>query len=105
MAHYWYVHFSMCKTSFPVSNIVWSEENPIMVQIGEILRDLGDRFGETMWGYFKEFQIRMHKRERIPTSIVKKFKENIFFLVDTDCCIIQAVQPKTFWIPPMVMRS
>lgn len=81
--------------------IVWFEEKPIMVQIGEIIRDLGDVFGETMWGYFKEFQIRMHKREIIPTSIVKKYKDNILFLVDIDCCIIQVVQPRTFWVPPM----
>lgn len=72
-----------------------------MVQIGEMIRDLGDKFGETMWGYFKEFQTRMHKRERIPNGIVQKYKDNICFLVDTDCCIIQAVQPRTFWVPSM----
>lgn len=69
-----------------------------MVQIGEMIRDLGDKFGETMWVYFKEFQIRMHKREIIPTDIVQKYKEKICFLVGTDCCIIQAVQRRTFWV-------
>lgn len=82
-------------------NVVWSQEKPIMVQIGEMIKDIGNKFGETMWGYFKEFQIRMHKREIIPSGIVRKYKDNICFLVDIDCCIIQAIQPRNFWVSPM----
>lgn len=79
----------------------WFANKPITVQIGEMIRDLGDKFGETMWGYLKNFQTRMHQRERIPTDIVQNFKDTICFLVDTDYCIIQAVQPRTFWVPAM----
>lgn len=95
------IFFYVQKFFLDKSNVVWSQEKPIMVQIGETIRDVGNYFSEAMWGYFKEFKIRMHKMEIIPTKIVQKYKDNICFLVDTNCCIIQAVQPITFWVPPM----
>lgn len=95
------IFFYVQNFSLGKRKVVWSQEKPIMVQIGEMIRDLGNKFGETLWGYFKEFQIRMHKRERIPTGIVQKYKDNICFLVDTNCCSIQSVQPRNFWVPPM----
>lgn len=96
------MYLLLCAKFFPdKGNVVWSANKLIIIQIGEMIRDLSDKFGETMWGYFKYFQSRMHQRERIPTGIVQKFKETIYFLVDTNCCIVQAVQPRTFWVPAM----
>lgn len=43
----------------------------------------------------------MQARERIPTSIMEKYKDTIFFMVDIDQCLMEAAEPKTIWIMPM----
>lgn len=43
----------------------------------------------------------MHERERIPNSIVQKYQDTICFMVDTDQCLMEVVEPGTSWIMPM----
>lgn len=91
---------------FGKGNVVWSEDKPIMVQIGEMIRDLGDKFGETMWGYFKEFKTIMHKRERIPTGIVKKNTRTPFaFLLILIVALFKLFNLEPFGYMLWVMRS
>lgn len=43
----------------------------------------------------------MHSRERIATSIVEKYKDTIYFMVDIDQCHMEVVDPRTIWIISM----
>ena len=38
---------------------------------------------------------------RIPESIVEKYKDNIFFMVETDSTCMEVVEPRTKWIHPL----
>lgn len=43
----------------------------------------------------------MQARERIPTSIVEKYNDTIYFMVDIDQCLMELVDPRIVWIMPM----
>lgn len=43
----------------------------------------------------------MHARERIPKLVVEKYENEICFMVDTDQCLMEDVEPRTIWIMPM----
>lgn len=43
----------------------------------------------------------MYERDRVPKSLVKKYANEITFLVTTDECIIEAIEPITLWIEPL----
>lgn len=62
---------------------------------------LGNEFNKTIWGYFKDFQKRIHERERILESVVKKYEDSIYFMVDIDTCQIEAADPRTSSGMPM----
>lgn len=44
----------------------------------------------------------MQRKERIPKEIVEKYQDTIFFMVDTDQCLMEAIESRTSWIMPMV---
>jgi len=82
---------------------VWENDRPIAIQIRDYLHGLGDNKAQNiaLWGYFKNFQNMMQARERIPQSLVEKYKDTICFMVETDQCLMEAVEPRTVWIMPM----
>lgn len=43
----------------------------------------------------------MHDRERIPKSIVEKYQDTIFFMVDIYQCLMEVVEPHIIQIIPM----
>ena len=49
----------------------------------------------------KIFQIEMKKRYRIPPSLVKKYKQDICFMVEIDHTCMEAVVPRMKFIEPM----
>lgn len=65
------------------------------------IRILKDKFDNISWGYFKEFQNKMHARERISTIVVNRYEDTICFMVDTDTCMMEVVIPRTAWVMPM----
>lgn len=44
----------------------------------------------------------MHDRERIQENVYKRYEDSICFMVDTNTCQMEAVEPKTSWAIPMV---
>lgn len=43
----------------------------------------------------------MQRREIIPKEIVEKYGDTICFMVDTNQCLMEAIEPRTSWILPM----
>lgn len=83
-----------------VGPMQWAFDRPVGVQIQEYLYSYNDSKVQitNLWGYFKNFQEEIHERERILKSIVKKYVDTIYFMVDTDQCLKEAVEPRTSWI-------
>ena len=50
---------------------------------------------------FKEFQMEMKKRVKIPKLVVEKYEETICFMVEQDCTYIEAFEPRKICIRPM----
>lgn len=40
----------------------------------------------------------MHKRERILEEVVKRYEDTIYFMVDTNTCQMEAVDPRKSWV-------
>jgi len=85
------------------SGWIWQNDRPVAIQIRDYLHGLGDAKARkiALWGYFKNFQSMMHARERIPQSLVEKYRDTVCFMVETDQCLMEAVEPRTVWIMPM----
>lgn len=49
----------------------------------------------------KTFRAKMQMRYMIPKSIVEKYKDSIYFMVETDTTCMEAVEPRTKWIHPL----
>ncbi|XP_057873186.1 uncharacterized protein LOC131079291 [Cryptomeria japonica] len=45
--------------------------------------------------------VKKDKKERIPTKVVKRYENSIYFMVDMDTCMIEVVIPRTTWILPI----
>lgn len=43
----------------------------------------------------------MKNRVRIPKEIIEKYEDIICFMVNKDECMMEAIQPRTFWIMSM----
>lgn len=72
-----------------------------MHQISEMANQLGNQFSKVIIEYFEAFQLRMHARERVSSTIVDSYKDDVCFLVSTNHCIIQAVEPRTGYVPEL----
>ncbi|XP_059073482.1 uncharacterized protein LOC131874225 [Cryptomeria japonica] len=73
-----------------------------MIQELEARRTTQDKIREKEHEIFKLHQEKkMHARERIPTRVVKRYEDTIYFLVDTDTCQMEAVDPRITWVMPM----
>jgi len=85
------------------SGWVWQNDRPVVIQIRDYLHGLGNAKARNtaLWGYFKNFQNMMQTRERIHQSLVEKYKDTVCFMVDTDQCLMEAVEPRIVWIMPM----
>lgn len=83
------------KLSPSVSKVVWELHRPITHQINNFIKKLGDNFNDIMDDYFSKFQEKMHNRYQIPPKLVEKYKDDICFEVDTYCCYVNVVEPRT----------
>ena len=54
-----------------------------------------------MDNYFEAFKEKMNNRFRIPKKLVKGFKDDVFFMVDSDRIYIQAVRLRVVWVKPL----
>lgn len=64
--------FFYFQNYFPdIGDIQWIDGTPKLVQMKNNIIMLGNGSGKIAWGYFKDFQKKMHARERIPTKIIK----------------------------------
>lgn len=43
----------------------------------------------------------MNNKFRIPKKLVEDYKDDVFFMVDSDKVYIQVVKPKTVWVKPL----
>lgn len=86
-----------------VGKVQWAYDRLVEVQIKETLHGLGDDIVENgiLWRYFKTLQSMMQSREIIPKEIVEKYEDTIFFMVDTNQCLLEVVEKRNSWIMPM----
>lgn len=68
------------------------------------IRILKDKFDDISWGYFKKFQKKMHARERISAEVVNRYEDSIYFMVDTDRCLMEAIIPRKTWVDTSTKR-
>lgn len=50
-----------------ISDIHWIEGTPALVKMKNNIRMIGNDFDKIAWAYFKDFQKKMHPREKIST--------------------------------------
>lgn len=63
-----FFYFQKC---FPgIGDIQWIDGTPALVQMNNSIRMLGNDFGKIAWGYFNDFQKKMHAREMILVEVV-----------------------------------
>lgn len=80
----------------------WAFDRPVATQITQILdRQEENNKKANVWEFFKTFQEEMKNRSQISKSIIEKYKETIFFMVDKDECMMEVVKPRTIQIMPM----
>lgn len=80
---------------FPrVGDIQWFADQPVTKQIKESLQAIGTSYPEVLNKYFDEFRRKMSQRIRILGDIVKKYEEDICFIINVDECIMEVVEPK-----------
>lgn len=84
-----------------IGDIQWSVDTSAMLLIKNNIKMLGNDFTKTIWGYFKDFQKKMHVRERIPEHVVKRYEDSIYFMIDTDTCQMEVVDPRNSWVMSM----
>lgn len=88
--------FFYFQNFFPgIGDIQWYDDTPIILEIKNNIKILGNDFTRTTQGYFKDFQKRMHDKERISVHVAKRYEDSICFMVDNDTCQMEAADPRT----------
>lgn len=84
-------------------DVIWDKIIPLAHQIFEHLHNIGDMKArdEAPTTLFTVFYKKMHERQRIPKSLLEKYRDDITFLVKTDECIIEIVELKKIRIQPL----
>lgn len=54
-----------------------------------------------MDNYFHAFEEKMNNRIQIPKKLIEDYKDDIFFMVDSDKVYIQVVKPRIAWVKPL----
>ena len=54
-----------------------------------------------MENYFEVFKENMNNRFQIPQKLVEDYKDDVYFMVDSDTVYIQAVRPRMVWVKPL----
>lgn len=67
----------------------------------ESLQVVGIGYCEVLNKYFDEFKRKMSQRVRTSGDILKKYEEEICFIIRVDECIMEAVKPRKEEVEPM----
>ena len=82
-------------------SVIWRKESPILYQINEFIKEMGENFEKVMDNYFEVFKEKMNNRFQIPPKLVEDYKDDICFMVDYDRVYIQEVIPRVAWVKPL----
>lgn len=95
--------FYFLKQLLETHNGIWIRGGPIAHQIKDYVNGIEDwkAQDDDLVAFFTVFQRRMHERERIPRKMVEKYHNDITFLVSIDECMMEAMEPRTVWIPAL----
>lgn len=94
--------FFYVQNEFPSFGKIGRKTNrSIVVQINEYIEKMGDNFESIMTDYFEDFKKSMKQRLIILVSLVDKYINDIFFVVDIDYTYIQVVVPRFRWLRPL----
>ena len=62
---------------------------------------MGEKYVSIRDNYFDTFKEKMNNRLRIPKKLVNDYKDDIFFVIDSDKVYIQAVRDKIVCVKPL----
>lgn len=80
----------------------WNDNRTTMDIIKNMyLRYAIDKVHDSVTLVIKSLQNLMKKRSRIPQAIVEKYKNEIYFMVDTDFTLIEAIEPRVEFLDPL----
>ena len=65
-------------------SVVWRKDTPVLYQINEFIAEMGDNFDNIMDNYFEVFKEKMNNRFQIPQKLVEDYKDDVYFMVDSD---------------------
>ena len=57
---------------------------PILYQINEYITEVGENFVRISDNYNEAFKEKINNRFRIPKKLVEEYKNDIFFMIDSD---------------------
>ena len=94
--------FFYVQKFFPSKGIVvWRKDVLVLYQINEYISEMGENFVSIMDNYFEVLKEKMNNRFRIPKKLVEHYKNDVFFMVDSDKVCTQAVRPRVLWVKPL----
>ena len=83
----------MFKIFFPSKGtIFWRKDVPALCQINEYIAKMGENYASVMDNYFYAFKEKMNKKFRIPKNLIDDYKDDVYFMVDSDKVYIQVVR-------------
>ena len=77
--------FFYVQKFFPSKGIVvWRKDVPVLYQTNEYIVEMGENYARIMDNYIDAFKEKMNNRFRIPKKLVDDYKDDIYFMVDSD---------------------
>lgn len=77
-----------------IEDLEWSKDLPVSSQVKNNIKAMKNTFFAAMNKYFNEFQKKMSMRLRLPEDVVKQFSKDIVFIVITDFCLMEVIEPR-----------
>ena len=62
---------------------------------------MGENYASIMDNYFDAFKEKMNSEFKIPKKLVDDYKDDIFYMVNSDKVYIQVVRPRIVWVKPL----
>lgn len=84
------------------TSTIMSTDRSTMEKIYDVYnRQLIEKINDSIDLIMKTYQTEMRERFRIPRSMTYKYKEDIYFMVDTNFTYIEEVEPHMMYVEPL----
>lgn len=92
--------FYFLREVLVVGKVNWTSVKPIAHHMSDYMINIGDMNAQddSLTTLFAIFERKMNERKIIPRSVVKRYIKDLKFLVSTDFCIMESIEPRTIWV-------